>query len=172
MKIVRKTKNSNFWRETKEEGAKRYVTGDGWHHSFLAHYALLPLAISLRNPWDTATSLNNLALLYMVQGCYTEAESLFRRSLSIQEEQLDANHPDTATSLNNLASLYVEQGRYEEAEPLYRQAAMICQASLGTEHLVTQQVFKNYIVFLARLLTNGDVQALLQRLPQHEQDDL
>lgn len=31
--IVRKTKSSNFWRGTKEGGAKRYVTGDCWHHS-------------------------------------------------------------------------------------------------------------------------------------------
>jgi len=39
-----------------------------------------------------------------------------RRSLSISEQQLGAEHPDVTTSLNNnLANLYDSQGRYSEA---------------------------------------------------------
>jgi tetratricopeptide (TPR) repeat protein len=55
---------------------------------------------------NVATSLNNLAGLYKSQGKYNEAESLYRRSLSIWEKQLGENHPLVATSLNNLAELY------------------------------------------------------------------
>ncbi|HEY9910208.1 MAG TPA: tetratricopeptide repeat protein [Thermosynechococcaceae cyanobacterium] len=52
-----------------------------------------------------ATSSNYLARLYDVQGRYAEAEPLYRRSLSIREQQLGENHPSVATSLNDLAAL-------------------------------------------------------------------
>jgi tetratricopeptide (TPR) repeat protein len=69
---------------------------------------------------DTATSLNNLAGLYLEQGRYEEAEPLYERALEIRERVLGPEHPDTAMILNNLAELYREQGRYEEAERLTR----------------------------------------------------
>ncbi len=37
---------------------------------------------------DVATSLNNLALLYYAQDQYTEAEPLYKRSLTIKEKAL------------------------------------------------------------------------------------
>src|SRR5690349_23629624 len=63
---------------------------------------------------DVAQSLNNLALLYVRQGRYAEAEPLHRRALAIREKALGRDHPDVAQSLNNLALLYVAQGRYTE----------------------------------------------------------
>jgi tetratricopeptide (TPR) repeat protein len=83
---------------------------------------------------DSATCLNWMANLYYEQGRYGEAESLYLRSLSIQEQQLDAIHPDVAASLNNLANLYDSQGRYSEAEPLYLRALSIQEQQLGTIH--------------------------------------
>ena len=78
-----------------------------------------------------ATSLNNLAALYNLQGKYTEAEPLSKRSLAIREKALGPDHPDVATSLNNLAALYRAQGRYAEAEPLYQRALAIREKVLG-----------------------------------------
>jgi Flp pilus assembly protein TadD len=46
---------------------------------------------------DTATSLNNLALLYDAQGKYAEAEPLLRHALAIYEKQLGFQHPTTQT---------------------------------------------------------------------------
>ncbi|GHO98815.1 tetratricopeptide repeat protein [Reticulibacter mediterranei] len=120
---------------------------------------------------DTATSLNNLAGLYVEQSRYQEAESLYQRALAILEALLGATHPNTATSLNNLATLYVKQGRYQEAESLLQRALTICQASFGMEHPLTQRIVKNYMVLLADLHTNGDVEALLYLLAQHEQEE-
>jgi len=75
--------------------------------------ARLPLK---REGWsdhpDTATGLNNLALLYKSQGRYGEAEPLYRRALAIREKASGPDHPDIAQSLNNLALLYRGQGRY------------------------------------------------------------
>jgi tetratricopeptide (TPR) repeat protein len=42
---------------------------------------------------DTATSLNNLAVLYESMGRYPEAEPLYVRSLSIMEQQLGVTIP-------------------------------------------------------------------------------
>ena len=67
---------------------------------------------------NTATSLNNLALLYEAQGSYAQAEPLYKRALAIREKVLGPEHPDTAQSLNNLAGLYDSQGSYAQAEPL------------------------------------------------------
>ncbi|GHO98794.1 hypothetical protein KSF_088420 [Reticulibacter mediterranei] len=120
---------------------------------------------------NTAGSLNNLAELYHIQKRYEETKPLLQRALTIIEAQLGADHPNTIGGLNNLAELYWEQGRYAEAEPLYQRAVAISLASLGSEHPQTQLLLKNSILLLADLHTNGDVEALLQLLAQHEQDN-
>ena len=65
-----------------------------------------------------ASQLNWQAVELYQQGRYSEAEPLYRESLTIRREQLGERHSDVATSLNNLAELYHIQGRYSEAEPL------------------------------------------------------
>ena len=64
-----------------------------------------------------AAELNNVALLYDIQGNYAEEEPLYRRALAIGEKALGPDHPDVARDLTNLADLYDTQGRYGEAEP-------------------------------------------------------
>ncbi|MEM9005734.1 MAG: tetratricopeptide repeat protein [Cyanobacteria bacterium P01_F01_bin.86] len=51
-----------------------------------------------RHP-DTASSLNNLALLYRSQGHYVEAETLLLEALDIRKTELGAHHLSTASSL-------------------------------------------------------------------------
>jgi len=92
---------------------------------------------------STATSLNNLALLYHNQGRYKEAEPLYKRAIEICEKALGANQPDTANSLNNLALLCYNQGRYEEAEPLNKRAIEIFEKVLGTNHPSTAASLNN-----------------------------
>ena len=69
---------------------------------------------------SVATSLNNLAGLYMTQGQYAAAEPLYKRALSIDEKALGPDHPGVATTLNNLAGLYRATGRNLEAQELER----------------------------------------------------
>ena len=78
-----------------------------------------------------AKSLNNLALLYQVQGKYAEAEPLYKRSLKIREKALGKEHPVVAHSLNNLATVYQAQDRYAEAEPRYKEAGKRVENALG-----------------------------------------
>jgi CHAT domain-containing protein/tetratricopeptide (TPR) repeat protein len=81
-----------------------------------------------------AASLNNLAMLYQLQGAYAEAEPLYVRALRICEKALGAEHPELAASLNNLAELHRARGAYAEAEPLHERALRICEKALGAEH--------------------------------------
>jgi tetratricopeptide (TPR) repeat protein len=83
---------------------------------------------------STASSLNNLAELYLAMGRYGEAEPLLLRALQIYEAQLGSDHPSTASSLNNLAELYLAMGRHGEAEPLLLRSLMIREQLLGTDH--------------------------------------
>jgi CHAT domain-containing protein len=83
---------------------------------------------------NVATSLNNLAGLYLAQGKYAEAEPLHRRALAIREKVPGPEHPDGATALSYLARVYQDQGKYAEAEPLYRRALRILEKALGPEH--------------------------------------
>ena len=92
---------------------------------------------------DTATSLNNLAVLYNNQGLYAKAEPLYQRALAISEKALGPEHPATATSLNNLAVLYDSQGLYAKAEPLYQRALAISEKALGPEHPDTATSLNN-----------------------------
>ena len=70
---------------------------------------------------DVAWSLNNLAIIYRVQGRFAEALPLYQRALALREQGLGLAHPDVAMSLNNLADLHRAQGHY--AEP--------CRSSAG-----------------------------------------
>ena len=63
--------------------------------------------LGLEHP-NLAIRLNNLAFLYQVQGRYTEAEPLYRRSLGIFEKVLGKGHRSTETVRANYASLQKE----------------------------------------------------------------
>src|SRR5688500_19868532 len=60
-----------------------------------------------------AKSLNNLAVLYHLQGRYADAEPLYKRAYSIWERVLGNDDDRVATCLNNLGDLY-RQLRSEE----------------------------------------------------------
>jgi tetratricopeptide (TPR) repeat protein len=125
---------------------------------------------------DTATGLDNLAVLYQKQGRYGEAEPLLARALAIRERQLEPEHPNMAQSLNNLAALYQAQGRYGEAEPLLARALAISQQKLGPGHPQTQQMIQMqqivsyYLTLLSKIDSSGDLESLIQLLAQEDLD--
>jgi len=98
-----------------------------------------------------ATSLNNLAELYRVQGKYAETEPLYKWSLAIREKVLGPEHPDVGESLNNLALLYQTQGKYDEAEPLYKRSLSIWKMALGPEHPHVATSLENYAALLRKM---------------------
>jgi tetratricopeptide (TPR) repeat protein len=96
---------------------------------------------------DTASGLNNLAVLYRSQGgAYAKAEPLYLRALAIREKALGPDHPDIASSLNNLAYLYSAQGAYAKAEPLFLRALAIREKALGPDNPDTADSLNNLAV--------------------------
>ena len=83
------------------------------------------------NSPDVAISLCNLAELYLEQGKYGKAESLYKRALAMYEKALGSNHCYFARVLDNLAVLYKDQGKYAEAEPMHKRALSILEKTLG-----------------------------------------
>ncbi len=83
---------------------------------------------------DTATSLNNLGLLYIKESAFSKAEPLLVRALAIRTRILGPDHPFTALSINNLAWLYFQQNDNAKAEPLYLRAIAIAEKALGPDH--------------------------------------
>ena len=80
-----------------------------------------------------AAALDNLALLYKVQGRFAEAEPLYKRALEIHKKR--PFDPDLPTALNNLALLYDAEGRYAEAEAFYTRAIDLWEKALGRDDL-------------------------------------
>ncbi|MDM8565018.1 tetratricopeptide repeat protein [Candidatus Halobeggiatoa sp. HSG11] len=83
---------------------------------------------------ETATSLNNLALMYESMGEYARAEPLYQKALAIKKTALGENHPRYANSLNNFAELYKSMGDYARAESLHQKALAIRKTALGENH--------------------------------------
>jgi CHAT domain-containing protein/tetratricopeptide (TPR) repeat protein len=81
-----------------------------------------------------ATSLNNLALLYLDMGEYRKALPLLEQARDLTKKLLTANHPDYARSLNNLAGLYRAMGEYQKALPLFEQARNLYKKLLTENH--------------------------------------
>ncbi len=86
------------------------------------------------NPTHEAIALSNLANLLQATNRLSEAESLMRRALALDERSYGPEHPKVSTRLSNLASLLQETNRLSEAEPLLFRALAIDEWSYGTEH--------------------------------------
>jgi len=62
-----------------------------------------------------AAILHSLGAVYTMQGKDAEAESSYRRSISIQEKTLGPDHSNFATTLKNYANLLRKTNREAEA---------------------------------------------------------
>ena len=97
------------WKEYMEAAGKAYQQADYARAEKLVKAALREAEKFGEQDPRFATSLNNLAELYRVQGKYVEAEPLYQRSLAIREKALGPEHPQVATG--SLA-IYRNQGKY------------------------------------------------------------
>ena len=83
---------------------------------------------------DTASMLNDLAKLYVLEGKYEQAEPLLQQTLAIRERVLGPEHREIAMTLKDLGWLYSSQGKYQQAEPLLQSALTIGERALGPVH--------------------------------------
>ncbi|MBL7806639.1 MAG: CHAT domain-containing protein, partial [Saprospiraceae bacterium] len=81
-----------------------------------------------------ATCLFNHGRTYYFKRNYKEAEFLYLKALSLQENLLGKNHADYAWSLNNLAIIYTENRNFDKAESMFIESKNIRKKVLGEEH--------------------------------------
>jgi tetratricopeptide (TPR) repeat protein len=87
----------------------------------------------MANP-KVGLSYFHLAMLYLEQARYEEAQPLFLNAVRIWEEVLGPEDLDLAYALTGLAKLFSEQYRYEEAEALFLRVLRMREPFLGLEH--------------------------------------
>ena len=92
---------------------------------------------------DTATTYNNMALVYDIQGNYDRALEYHGKALVIREKVLDKEHPDTATTYHNMAQVYYHKENYELTLKFYKKDLAISKKVLGKEHPNTATTYNN-----------------------------
>ena len=81
----------------------------------------------------TSRLMDDLGRFLHAKALYSEAESLMRRALAIDEAFFGSEHQRVAIDLTSLALLLRERNRQVEAEPLMRRALTINEARFGPE---------------------------------------
>ncbi|MGH9550511.1 MAG: tetratricopeptide repeat protein [Terriglobales bacterium] len=78
--------------------------------------------------------LRRLGDLYEDRGDYESAELLFRKALSVQEQELGEEHPLLAPDLYNLGLLCYALEKFNDAETFLMRAWAIERTSFGPMH--------------------------------------
>ena len=91
----------------------------------------------------TATSYNNIGLVYKAQGNYPKALEYYLKAMKIDEKVLGTTHPDTAINYNNIGLVYDAQGDYPKALKYHEKALEIRETVLGPEHPLTAASYNN-----------------------------
>jgi tetratricopeptide (TPR) repeat protein len=100
---------------------------------------------------ETTASLNAQAERCEQQGNYEEAARLYRRVLTMRQQQLGNMHPDTAHSLRSLATVYMALAKYKEAEPALKRAMLVGEHVFGHHHPFTEAARKDYAALLRKM---------------------
>jgi tetratricopeptide (TPR) repeat protein len=108
-----------------------------------------------------AKDLNNLATLLQATNRVREAEAIYRRVLTIEEQSHDASN--VAITLNNLAQLFKMTNRLAEAEPLMRRALEIEERRLGPEHPNVARDLNNLAMLLQATNRLSEAKPLMER---------
>ncbi len=149
--------NSNLWELARVQGAavvfaKVYQRADRLDKSLGLYRRVLDAREKALGPDDTSTldTVNNLGVLYLVQGRLVEAEEMYRRALTGYEKTLGPDHISTLNTVNNLGVLYRVQGRLVEAKEMYRRALTGYEKTLGPDLTSTLDTVNNLGLLYAK----------------------
>ena len=92
---------------------------------------------------NVAKILNNLALVFINQCKYKEAEESLNESLSIRKSKLGEGHVDTADTFAAFGNLFEAKNEYKKALVYYKKASKIYEVNLGLKNKETQMLKKN-----------------------------
>jgi tetratricopeptide (TPR) repeat protein/CHAT domain-containing protein len=145
-------------RQLNQQAVQLYEQGQYPQAVSLAAQALELARIHLgENHPDTATSLNNLAELYVSMGDYEAALPLYQQVLAIREEMLGKDTPAPTKVSNSITAMHEEhlsqlnqeveqlyqQGQYTQALDLATQSLELARTHLGETHPDTARSLNN-----------------------------
>jgi len=87
-----------------------------------------------------ASSLNNVARIYLAMEKFDDAESFYKRSLVILEKKFGTESKYLLNTLESLALTRFAQRNNDDAEKLYFRALAVSEKASGPEHLDTARV--------------------------------
>lgn len=96
-------------------------------------------------------------------GRLSEAETLFRRALAIDEASYGEDHPTVAGDLADLGRLMIASCRVEEAEDLLRKALAIDESCFGKDHPMIARRLADLAEVMRIAGRRSDAEELLQR---------
>ena len=106
------------------------------------HIALSEQLYGIEYP-DTATSYNNIGMIYCDLGNYDKALECCRKALDIYESVMGKDHHHTATAYNNIGLVYCKLGDNEKALEYYGKSLDIDEKVLGFDHPSTARDYNN-----------------------------
>jgi serine/threonine-protein kinase len=119
---------------------------------------------------ETVESLNELAILRIMQGDLSAAEKLLEEALASARRQFDQRDELFLSTLSNLAALRNVQGRFPEAEVLLRQVIDAQRQTLEETHPDTIRTINNLALVLHRQDKNEQAEMYCRRgLELHQQ---
>lgn len=122
---------ASLWSKYNQEGLKALESKKFSVARALFNRALREAQIAGQNTLHLAVTTNNLGLLCLNEGKYSQAEALFKQAIALFEKAHKSDHPDTATAVENLARLYWHQNKIDQAEPLMQRFVSIDQKTQG-----------------------------------------
>jgi serine/threonine-protein kinase len=91
-----------------------------------------------------SATLVNLGVLEATVGNYAVAESLFLKSLKMDEEIFGSDHPYVAISKGHLAKIYLKWKKLDKARELREEQLQVYLDSYGPDHYCLARFFKAY----------------------------
>jgi eukaryotic-like serine/threonine-protein kinase len=118
--------------------------------------------LGLEHP-DTLSSMNALAVAYLISGKLDLAKTLLEKTVQLTQETLGPDHPELLIRMSNLACTYLNDGQLELALPLFEQTLKHRKETLGLDDPSTLTSMNNLA------LTYQGVGRLDEAVPLFEQ---
>ena len=107
-----------------------------------------------------AKTLNNLAVVYQLQGKYAFACDSYLRSLAVKLRAHGDEHPDVAVEFHNLAVLNSARRRFVDAEDYFKKAMAMREKLLGIGHSDYASTLAEYASLMRRTGRTVDADAM------------
>ncbi|KAL2052968.1 hypothetical protein ABVK25_006605 [Lepraria finkii] len=110
-----------------------------------------------------------LATIYLDQGSYGKAMSLFQSAIKCIEERLGKHHPQTLSANVNFAHLLQKIGHFQRAEMIVRECLSQTENILGSDHPATVTALQNLATLLQEQGRNEEALKMMQDVVRVEQ---